>query len=196
MSLPAVLGTRVHTVPWPGAYLGAELAAAAEKRLEFPDLGPGPRVGLAWAGNPRYKADHLRSTRLDTLLPLVRSVHATWISLQKGEAAVQLAGLPGDVCVLDGSSRDCDLAETAALAATLDLVITTDTSIAHLAGAMGKPVWILLPHLADWRWMQDTETTPWYPTARLLRQGAAGDWQGLIERVIDDLKHFLHRRAL
>ena len=122
------------------------------------------RVGLAWAGNPRYKADRARSIRLATLMPLLRApktvVGATWISLQKGEAAEQLTALPGDVRVWDGSSHDEDLAETAALVAGLDLVITTDTSIAHLAGAMDKPVWILLPHLSDWRWMQETETTP------------------------------------
>jgi len=90
--------------------------------------------------------------------------------------------------VWDGSSRDRDLADTAALVATLDLVITTDTCIAHLAGAMGKPVWILLPHLADWRWMQQRETTPWYPTARLLRQAAPGDWAGLISRGVSGLQ--------
>ncbi len=195
MSLPAVFGTKVDTVPWTGAYLGANPAVIAEKRLQFPSAEAAPRVGLAWAGNPRYKADHLRSTRLITLLPLIHAIDASWISLQKGVAAEQLAGLPGDVCVLDGSSRDRDLVEAAALVATLDLVITTDTSIAHLAGAMGKPVWILLPYLADWRWMQETETTPWYPTARLLRQGAPGDWEGLIERVIRELKHFLQQRA-
>jgi ADP-heptose:LPS heptosyltransferase len=110
-----------------------------------------------------------------------------WVSLQKGDAAGQLAGLPEDVLVQDGSSEDRDLAETAALMATLDLVITTDTCIAHLAGAMGKPVWILLPHLADWRWMHETETTPWYPSARLLRQKAPGDWDGLVQTVATDL---------
>jgi ADP-heptose:LPS heptosyltransferase len=110
--------------------------------------------------------------------------------LQKGEAAAQLGGLPDDVFVWDGSSRDHDLAETAALVATLDLVITTDTCIAHLGGAMGKPVWILLPHLADWRWMQERETTPWYPTARLLRQNAPGDWPGLVERVLHGLQGY------
>jgi ADP-heptose:LPS heptosyltransferase len=83
-----------------------------------------------------------------------------------------------------------DLAETAALLATLDLVITTDTCIAHLAGAMAKPVWILLPHLSDWRWMQNIETTPWYPTARLLRQSEPGDWAGILERVTEDLAEF------
>lgn len=188
MSLPAVFGTTIETVPWTGAYLGAEAAEVAAKRAEFGGAGRGPRVGLAWAGNPRYKADGDRSVRLSALLPLLRKPGVTWISLQKGEAAAQLAGLPDDVCLLDGSSRDLDLAETAALMATLDLVITTDTCIAHLAGAMGKPVWILLPHLADWRWMQDMETSPWYPTARLLRQRTPGDWTGVIERAVGELE--------
>ena len=129
----------------------------------------------------------MRSVRLERLLPLVRRPGITWISLQKGEAAGQLARLPADVSVLDGSSRDKDLAETAALVATLDLVITTDTCIAHLAGAMGKPVWILLPYIGDWRWMQEQETTPWYPTARLLRQSEPGDWAGLVERAATEL---------
>ena len=128
--------------------------------------------------------------RLSSLLPLLRRPGIAWFSLQKGEAAEQLAGLPDDVFVRDGSSRDRDLAETAALVATLDLVITSDTCIAHLAGALGKPVWILLPHLADWRWMQERETTPWYPTARLLRQKAPGDWAGVVERVMGELDDF------
>ena len=190
MSLPSVFGTTVETVPWPGAYMGVEAEAVAEKRIRFPSTRPGLRVGLAWAGNPRYKADNLRSMKLTTLLPLLETPGFTWISLQKGEAAEQLAGLPGGIRVLDGSSRDRDLAETAALLATIDLVITTDTCIAHLAGAMGKPVWIVLPHLADWRWTQERETTPWYPTARLFRQKAPGDWQGLVERVIGCLSGY------
>jgi tetratricopeptide (TPR) repeat protein len=212
LSLPAVFCTSTETVPWEGAYLGpnAQIVAelAAEKLRQFPSAPfsrreDGLRVGLAWAGNPRYKVDRARSMRLSTLLPLLRGVNAamnavtnvamnvTWISLQKGEgAAEQLAGLPADVCVRDGSSCDSDLAETAALIASLDLVVTTDTSIAHLAGAMDKPVWILLPHLADWRWMQDLETSPWYPSARLFRQTSPGDWPGLLERVSRELQAF------
>jgi tetratricopeptide (TPR) repeat protein len=190
MSLPAVFGTTVETVPWPGAYLGADPELALKKRGLFPDLVPGLRAGLAWAGNPRYKADRLRSMHLSTLLPLLRTPGFTWISLQKGEPAEQLNVLPADVSVWDGSSRDRDLAETAALVATLDLIITTDTSIAHLAGAMGKPVWILLPHLGDWRWMQEIETTPWYPTARLLRQPSPGDWSSVVDRAAGDLADF------
>lgn len=184
LSLPAVFRTSIDTVPWEGAYLRAGEGLAAEKLAQFPSAADGLRIGLAWAGNPRYKADSARSTRLATLLPLLRAVDATWISLQKGEAAEQLAALPDDVRVGDGSSCDRDLAETAALVAGLDLVITTDTCIAHLAGAMEKPVWILLPHLADWRWMQEIETTPWYPSARLFRQTSPGDWHEVLQRVI------------
>jgi tetratricopeptide (TPR) repeat protein len=194
MSLPAIFGTTVETVPSPGAYLFADPYLAAEKRVQLPSLGPQDprgaqfRVGVAWAGNPRYKADRQRSVQLATLLPLLRTRGISWIALQKGPAAEQLAALPGDVSVFDGSSNDRDLADTAALIATLDLVITTDTCIAHLAGAMGKPVWILLSHLSDWRWMQRTETTPWYPTAQLFRQRTPGDWDGVMERVIGRLR--------
>ena len=190
MSLPAVFRTTPDTVPWADAYLGAQPDEVRGIWAAFPSTVAGPRVGLSWAGNPSYKADAQRSTRLSTFLPLLRSARANWISLQKGEPAQQLASLPPAVHVIDGSSADRDLAQTAALVATLDLVITTDTCIAHLAGAMGKPVWILLPHLADWRWMQQTVTTPWYPTARLFRQSAAGDWPGLIERVCAEFSKY------
>jgi hypothetical protein len=111
-------------------------------------------------------------------------IDVTWISLQKGESVEQLADLPRGVCVWDGSSGDEDLAETAALIAGLDLVITTDTCVAHLAGAMDKPVWILLPHLSDWRWMEASETTPWYPSARLFRQLVPGNWPEVLDRLI------------
>jgi tetratricopeptide (TPR) repeat protein len=203
LSLPAAFHTTLESVPWPGPYLFADPALVEEKCAAFPSLRPGIRVGIAWAGNPRYKADRQRSVRLETLLPLLRTAQndlgVNWISLQKADArnqsagrdvdpiVAQLAALPPGVTVLDGSSRDRDLAETAALLATLDLVLTTDTCIAHLAGALAKPVWILLPHLADWRWMQDRETTPWYPTARLFRQRASGNWSELLARVARQL---------
>jgi hypothetical protein len=190
MSLPAVFRTTIETVPWPGAYLEEDPALAVKKGEELHSLRSSQgslRVGIAWAGNPNYKADRQRSVKLSTLLPLLRTPDITWISLQKGPPAEELAALPGDLTVHDGSSRDRDLAETAALLSTLDLVITTDTCIAHLAGAMAKPVWILLPYLADWRWMQRTETTPWYPTARLFRQSAPGDWTEVLFRVQHEL---------
>ena len=203
MSLPAVFGTTMETVPWPGAYLAADRDRAFARLLQTPHARMNERavrplrVGLAWAGNPRYKADRNRSIKLATLLPLLRTPGVNWISLQKGPGAEQLCDLAGSVFVWDGASHDADLAETAALVATLDLVITTDTCIAHLAGAMAKPVWILLPHLSDWRWMQQIETTPWYPTARLLRQTQPGDWAGLVERAIGELTELqrLHSTA-
>jgi ADP-heptose:LPS heptosyltransferase len=145
---------------------------------------------VAWAGNPGYKADAQRSMHVKTLSPLLRNEGVAWVSLQKGPAAAQIAELGADICLLDGSSGERDLADTAALVAGLDLVITTDTCIAHLAGAMAKPVWILLPHLADWRWGNEGETTPWYPTARLCRQAAPGDWDGLLGRVRGDLEEW------
>jgi len=198
LSLPAVFRTMVDTVPWSGAYLGAEPGTTREKQKQFPgnssEFGCGLRVGLAWAGNPHYKADRQRSANLQAFLPLLRTPGFTWISLQKGDPAAQLAMLPGDVFVWDGSSRDRDLAETAALIATLDAVVTTDTCIAHLAGAMGKPVWILLPHLGDWRWMQDRNTTPWYPTAHLLRQSTPGDWAGVVELATSELLNYSRTR--
>jgi len=198
MSLPAIFGTTPETVPWEGAYLAADGELAA-KRAEEMEIGAGQtarrvagrgdlRVGVAWAGNPRYKADAQRSMQLKTLTPLLRTREIEWVSLQKGSAAEQICELDEDVCVWDGSSGDRDLAETAALVAGLDLVITTDTSIAHLAGAMGKPVWVLLAHLADWRWGNEGETTPWYPTARLYRQEAPGNWEELLGRVRNDLE--------
>src|SRR6202012_1931786 len=109
--------------------------------MPFPDGDCGYlRVGIAWAGNPRYKADARRSTTLTTLQPLLETRGIEWISLQKGDAAAQLATLPPEIRMVDGASGDRDLADAAALISTLDLVITTDTSIAHLAGAMAKPV--------------------------------------------------------
>jgi tetratricopeptide (TPR) repeat protein len=187
MSLPAVFGTTLDTVPWPGPYLFADAELMAEKHQHSSDAET-MRVGVAWAGNPGYKADRFRSTKLKTLLPLLRVPGITWVALQK--AAEELKDLPSDVLVMDGSSQDRNLADTAATIESLDLVITTDTCIAHLAGAMGKPVWILLPELADWRWMRKIGTTPWYPTARLMRQQKQGEWGELVERAIADLEAY------
>lgn len=190
MTLPAVFGTTVETTPWYGAYISAEPELVQEKLHLFPPAGLGPRVGIAWAGNPRYRADAQRSTELKTWLPLLRRPGFEWVSLQKDKATAQIRALPEDVRVVNGASREQNLAETAALIATVDMVVTTDTCMAHLAGAMGKPVWILLPHLSDWRWMQDRESSPWYPTARLLRQKEPGDWSGVLERAAEEIEAY------
>lgn len=196
MSLPAVFGTTPETVPWPGPYLGPlpappKLDNEPAQTPSFYSLLPAPyslpSVGIAWAGNPRYKADAQRSLTVLALLPLLRTAGIAWVSLQKGPAANQIAALPPGVSVFDAASADHDLADTAATIASLDAVVTTDTSIAHLAAAMGKPVLILLPHLADWRWMQSMPVTPWYPTARLLRQPAPGDWSSVLAAAAQEL---------
>jgi tetratricopeptide (TPR) repeat protein len=204
MSLPAVFGTTVATVPAAIPYLTADAAMAEPRAVELGADEPwcsrqqaedGPvagrrelRVGLAWAGNPSYRADRERSARLETFLPLLELENVRWVSLQKGESAGQIAEVGPGVRIYDGCSRDEDFADTAALVAGLDLVVTTDTAVAHLAGAMGKPLWLLLPWQSDWRWMQKRETTPWYPQARLFRQRAAGEWGELVGRVKAELE--------
>ena len=195
MSLPAIFQTTLETIPnqTPYLYPGPELANLGAPSLTRPlgqrwDQQHTAKIGISWAGNPNYRADHERSTHLETFLPLLRIPRIHWISLQKGQAAVQISQLPPEISLYDGSSRDLDLADSAALVANLDLVLTTDTAIAHLAGALGKPLWLLLPWQSDWRWMQQTLTTPWYPTARLFRQSSPGDWPELLLRVAAELR--------
>jgi ADP-heptose:LPS heptosyltransferase len=120
-----------------------------------------------------------------------------WVSLQKGavaEIAEMQKALAGNSCLHDACSGDRDLADSAAWISCLDLVITTDSAIAHLAGCMGKTVWILLPWQSDWRWMQEIETTPWYPTARLLRQVSPHNWPELIDRVASEIQSILQSK--
>jgi tetratricopeptide (TPR) repeat protein len=187
MSLPAVFQTTVETVPSAIRYL--------HKSAVFmqPDLAPSQpqlTIGINWAGNPRYRADRDRSTTLSTFLPLLELPNIRWISLQNGEAARQIEQILGQFRPIDAGNQD--LAGIAALIATLDLVLTTDTAIAHLAGALGKPLWLLLPWQSDWRWMQETPTTPWYPTACLWRQSSPQNWPELIGRVASSLKQLQH----
>ena len=190
MSLPALFQTTLATVPSQIPYLHADPELVQSRASEL--SATRPVVGLCWAGNPSYRADHERSTHLATFLPLLKIPGIHWVSLQKSEAAAQILELPPSIALYDGSSRDRDLADTAALVAHLDLVITTDTAVAHLAGALGKPLWLLLPWQSDWRWMQRLPTTPWYPGARLFRQSSPGNWRGLIHRVAAQLRRNLH----
>jgi tetratricopeptide (TPR) repeat protein len=179
LTLPRGFATALATIPWDGPYLqtaSAEVAAWEER------LGPRPRIGLAWSGNAAHQRDHRRSIPLRTLLPLL-DIDATFVCLQKDVRA-------GDAAELN--RRDDirqfalgDFADTAALVATLDLVITVDTSIAHLAGALGRPVWILVSYVPDWRWLLERDSSPWYPSARLFRQNTERDWREVIARVHD-----------
>ncbi len=185
MSLPALLGTEIGSIPRKTPYLAAEPAAYAACRDRLGPF-PGPRVGLAWAGNPRHVNDHNRSMPASCLRPLLRAGGATFFSLQMGSAAKDLDELAGGA-VHDLSPEINDFADTAAIIANLDLVISVDTAVAHLAGALGRPVWLLLPFVGEWRWLLDREDSPWYPTMRLFRQKAPGDWSGVVERVAEAL---------
>jgi hypothetical protein len=139
---------------------------------------------LAWRGNPDHKNDRNRSIPISLLEPLLGLGGLAFYSLQVGPAQDQAAGesKPGKLTSLAGQIRD--YADTARFIEQLDLVITVDTSIAHLAGALGRPTWVLLPFAPDWRWLLDRNDSPWYPTVRLFRQPAPGDWPSVIQDVV------------
>jgi ADP-heptose:LPS heptosyltransferase len=138
--------------------------------------------------------DHLRSPRqLSYFAPLAQLNGVRFFSLQKGEAAKQAVNPPSGLKLTDWTDEFSDFADTAAFIANLDLVISSDTAVAHLAGAMGKPVWLLLPFAPDWRWMLNRSDSPWYPTMRLFRQTKIGEWASAIEQVAEALRH--HRSA-
>jgi uncharacterized protein (TIGR03032 family) len=188
MSLPHVLGTTIDTIPATLPYVDT---LALHRRKENPALLLGdsdyPRIGIVWAGSPTKRTDRHRSCQLNELLPILTIPEVDFYSLQKGERHKDLNELPSNVHVEDMEPHLGDFGDLALIIDQLDLVITVDTSVAHMAGALGKPVWVLLSHVADWRWMLEGETTPWYPTMRLFRQTRAGDWTGVIERVAEAL---------
>ncbi|MEP6668113.1 MAG: tetratricopeptide repeat-containing glycosyltransferase family protein [Chthoniobacter sp.] len=152
------------------------------------------RVGLAWAGNPQHRNDRQRSMPPEKLLPLLRLPGATFQTLQVKPPDGQPPALI-DAGLIDLTADITDFADTAALITELDLVITVDTAVAHLAGALGRPVWTLLPFVPDWRWGLEREDTPWYPTMRLFRQPAPGDWESVIHRVAQELSTLMAPRA-
>jgi tetratricopeptide (TPR) repeat protein len=153
-------------------------------------LPGGPRIGLVWAGSAAHGNDHNRSLPAEALAPLIaaaRSAGAQTISLQKEIRAADLAWLEQTPDLLRVEDQLTDFAETAAVISTCDLVISVDTSVAHLAGALGRPLWLLVPKPCDWRWMSNREDTPWYPGARLFRQQEPGDWAPVLDRMAQAL---------
>jgi tetratricopeptide (TPR) repeat protein len=182
LSLPLALGTRLATIPSQTPYLRASPQAVMDWNRR---LGPRhrPRIGLAWSGRPEHNNDHNRSMRLSTLLPPLAGFNATYVSLQPEVRADDAPLLQSRGDVLHFGEELKSYADTAALIANLDLVVSVDTSVAHLAGALAKPVWILLPFMPDWRWLLDRDDSPWYPTARLFRQDETRTWDGVMARV-------------
>src|SRR6202051_925236 len=187
-SLPLAFKTESATVPANIPYLSADNARLAKWSARIGALER-PRIALAWAGNPSHLNDRNRSVPFAKLAPLL-SIPARFVSIQRdvrGEDAIALAG---DSRVTNLGAELDSFADTAALIAQCDLVIAVDTAVAHLARAMGRPLWMLLPFAPDWRWTLDGETSPWYPTARLFRQTSLGDWDGVIDRLGDELNRF------
>jgi tetratricopeptide (TPR) repeat protein len=194
MSLPHAFNTQFDTVPAATPYLHppADAAATWEAQLGATQR---PRIGIVWAGNPSHANDRKRSIELAALKPLL-AIDATFVSLQKELRPADKEMLQAYAGVLPLGSALKDFADTAALVSCLDLVISVDTSLAHLAGALAKPVYILLPHAPDWRWMIDHDTSPWYPTARLFRQNTSDDWNEVIARVASAVTGFATRESV
>jgi tetratricopeptide (TPR) repeat protein len=184
LSLPAIFGTTLQTVPAQVPYL----TPPATGFLPGLQKMPGLNVGIAWAGASIHRNDRNRSLALDWFQPLFRMDRIRWHSLQVGSRAADLKRLGLVETLCDLGSRFDDFGDTARAVAALDVVISVDTAVAHLAGALGKPVWTLLPFEAEWRWMTGREDSPWYPTMRLFRQASPGDWKGLLEHVGRELQ--------
>jgi hypothetical protein len=179
MSLPQRFGTELDSIPPPARFsIPADMRAKWAARLRTGRMG----VGVVWATNPSYLNNAARSVPARYFLPLTRQSGIQCWSLQVGPGA---ADTPDGMVNL--SEELIDFAETAAAISELDLVITVDTAVAHLAGSLGKPVWLLLPYTSDWRWMLDHEDTPWYPGMRLFRQRRPGEWGDVVERVTREL---------
>ena len=190
VSLPALLGTSLETIPAATPYVQppAGLVEEWRRRLAQRRLGLGnrPRVGLVWAGNPDQKNDRNRSMSLRFAADLAGSGGVDWVSLQVGAAAGTLAG------IVDAAPDLTDFAETAAAIEALDLVVGVDTAVIHLAGALGRPVWAMLTRLPDFRYLREREDCPWYPSMRLFRQQVQGDWAPVVAQVASALREGIH----
>ena len=196
LSLPLAFRTRLDTIPCDVPYLSAPAAKVAAWRERL-GAHAKPRIGLVWAGNPRkdaphiHRLDHERSLALDRLAPFFEVDACSFYSLQKGDdAQKQLREGPWRDRVIDFTDDLHDFSDTAALIANLDLVISVDTSVLHLAGALGKPVWLMNRYNTCWRWLRDRDDTPWYPSLRQFRQDATRDWGSVIGRITAALRDY------
>lgn len=187
MSLPAILGTTLATIPAEIPSIEVE-TDKVERWRTLLDTKPGLKVGVAWQGNRQFLGDIRRSFPLELLAPLAAVPGNQLISLQYGDGLEQLDRLDGRFMVEDifdrAGMRERDFLDAAALVRNLDLVVTPDSSMAHLAGALGVPVWVALPYAIDWRWLRDREDSPWYPSMRLFRQSCPGDWEGVFQAMV------------
>jgi tetratricopeptide (TPR) repeat protein len=185
LSLPLAFATELATIPAAVPYVVSAAQDIALWRERLPRRRP-PLIGLAWSGERSHDNDRNRSLRLETLLPLLKTA-ATFVSLQHEVRDEDAALLQEQSAIVHVGDRFSDFADTAAVISLLDAVISADTAVAHLTGAMGKPLMLLLPFGADFRWLRERDDSPWYPTARLFRQPAFGDWASVIEALRREL---------
>jgi tetratricopeptide (TPR) repeat protein len=190
MSLPLALETELSTIPDV-----PRITAHIKDVPRWAERAPSsvPKIGIAWSGNPNHKNDRNRSVALSQLEKII-TPSITWISLQKEVRDADRSTLDAIGRIHHFGDQLVDLLDTAALCEHCDLVISVDTSIAHLAGTLRRPVWLLLPFAVDWRWLQDRDDSPWYPTMKLYRQQQIGDWEGVVQRVSADLQAWMKQR--
>ncbi len=187
-SVPSCVGTDLSTIPADLPYLFADKAKVKAWRKRMDAAGKAERkVGLVWAGSPTFGNDRYRSMALANLRALSEVKNVAWYALQKGPAHAQLADAPPAFRAHDFTADLHSFDDTAALIMNLDLVIAVDTGVAHLAAALGKPVWVLLPANSDWRWLENRSDSPWYPGMTLFRQAIMGDWGAVVKRVAEKL---------
>ncbi len=194
MSLPYIFSTTIATIPDSIPYLGADPAKVALWRHNIPNNAEF-RVGLVWRGNSSYRNDTTRSCPLEEFTPLADLRGVCFYSLQVGAGQNEVKSPPNGMQLVDLTKQIDDFSDTAALIANLDLVIGVDTAVIHLAGALGKPVWVLLSHFPEWRWLVNENTSPWYPSMRLFRQEQVGDWRSAIMLLKHKLELLLAERA-
>jgi tetratricopeptide (TPR) repeat protein len=188
LRLPFIFNTNLETIPANVPYIMADSLVVEHWKDKLKSDNAQLKIGLVWAGNPTLKGDLFRSCSLETFSPFAHFKDITFYSLQKWKSAEQAKNPPVGMRLIDYTDEIRDFSDTAAFIENLDLIISVDTAVAHLAGAMGRPVWTLLPFAPDWRWMLNREDSPWYPTMRLFRQSSWGDWKSVINRMKEELR--------
>jgi ADP-heptose:LPS heptosyltransferase len=190
MSLPLVFGTELNSIPAEVPYIdvSADLVSKWRKRM---GERRAPRIGIAWAGSAAQKNNSKRSIALQRFAPLLKTRGVEFVSVQRELTQSDAALLEDQASVLHVGGELGDFADTATVISSMDLLISADTSVAHLAGAIGRPVWILIPLASDFRWLLKRADSPWYPTSRLFRQRQLEDWDSVLERVRRELVSFV-----
>jgi len=190
MDLPALLNTTQTTIPHRIPYLRVDAKSLAywQQQITWADL----KVGVVWAGSPSHGNDHNRSCSLSLFEPLLAIPGIQWFSLQKGPAAAELHHLKAPQVIRPIAEHFSNWMDTACAVQCMDLIISVDTAVAHLAGALGRPTWVLLPFAPDWRWMLERQDSPWYPTMHLFRQSRPADWAGIFADIKDQLSNIIN----